>query len=110
VENNNPTTSVATPPVTPVTPNPAPVAPEPTPTTTSGGSSKKVILLVVGLAVIAIAVAGFYFYSMNQTKQEEATKQTTMNELTELDSELNSVTVEEADKDLSAIDQDLQSL
>ena len=126
MDNNNPVTPVQplVPPVQaqPTAPNPAmnatmpPVAPQPTIDPVSsgenGGSSKKIILLVVGLLVLSLAVGAFYFYSTKADKPAVVTPSpasTTSNSLDSLDADLEAIDASSPD-DLSTIDQDLKNL
>lgn len=93
-------------------PNPASIQTPVTPTIPTSSSKKPIIILAVGLIVLALAVAGFYWYSMNQETTGEATQktQTDTSEVIQLESDLNSITIDTLESDFTTVDKDLQSL
>ncbi len=80
----------------------------------SNGSNKMIFIVIV--IVILVAIAGGVYWLMNQTSKEATQTQSLVQEtnasLTELNQELNSLNVEEVtnQEDITALDQDLQSL
>lgn len=113
VDNNNPNPQPA--PNMAVDPQAKPqVAMDPNMSTKSGGSEKKMALwLIIGLVVIILAVGGIYFYLSSQQKNVESNlhvQPPKSANAQELESDLDSVNVEDVDKSFSGVDQDLQNL
>lgn len=106
MDTNNPT------PVTPApTPQPTPtVIPEP-PAPQASSSGRLVTMLIIGLVVLALVIALFYWYSINQkTTSKSATTTQDLNNINKLETDLNGATLDDLDSDLSAVDTDLKSL
>lgn len=120
VENNPLTQSQAleNPPVQAVPPQaqtqPQFVTPDPKMPKSEGGDSRKMIAyLVVGLLVIGVLVLGIYYFMSSQqktpdTSQKGAPKQT--ESVDTLQTEIDTVSVDEVDKEFTSVDSDLQSL
>lgn len=92
---------------TPAAPQPAPTvmqAPQQAPTPVKG----KTMWLIVLLVVIILLIGATYLYQSNQQKVSQPSPTTTSE--VSLESELNSINVEDIEGEFSAVDQDLQSL
>lgn len=74
--------------------------------------NKKMFLwLILGLLVIVVIVGGLYMFLSGQQKVAETTKpQVKQESVDSLEKDLDSVNVEEVDKEFTTVDSDLQSL
>lgn len=93
---------------TPAAPQPAPTvmqAPQQAPTPAKG----KTMWLIALLVIIILLIGATYLYQSSQQKVSQPSPTTTTSEVS-LESELNSINVEDIEGEFSAVDQDLQSL
>lgn len=101
------------PPVQPMmnAPEPSvPVSPIPTSEPKKGGFGMWIIIII--LVVVLLGAGGFYLYSLNKpaaTNETTATQQT-QEELNTLQSELESMDLDEIENDFTQIDRDLADL
>lgn len=76
-----------------------------------GNNNKMILWLVGGLAVIILVFGGIYFYLNSQKKPQPTPAPTSTPKAQEnLESELNSVEVDNLDAEFTSVDQDLQNL
>lgn len=77
----------------------------------SGNNNKMILWLVGGLAVVILVFGGIYFYLNSQKKpQIKPTPTPTPKVQENLESELNSVEVNNLDTEFTTVDQDLENL
>lgn len=77
----------------------------------SGNNNKMILWLVGGLAVVILVFGGIYFYLNSQKKPQIKPTPTPSPQVQEnLESELNSVEVDNLDAEFSTVDQDLENL
>ena len=101
MENSNPVQN------TPAVPPPAPTVMQAPPQPTTPGKGKTMWLIGL-LVVIILFIGATYFYQSSQQKVTQPTPEASTE--VSLESELNSISVEDIEGEFSAVDQDLQNL
>lgn len=98
----------------PQTANPNMMAPQPVTPAPEGKNNKTILLSLIGLVVIILVVGGIYLYFSNQQKVPQskipAEPPKAADATQSLENDLDSVSVDDLDKEFSTVDQDLQSL